>query len=277
MRFRPLAAAAAMLFLLAVPAGAHEVDEGTGQLGKVNFANSCDAKVQKELQRAVAMLHSFWFSAGEKAFRHVLEHDPSCAVATFGIAALLMSNPLAGQGASPKGAEAAMAAIEQGRRIGAKTQRERDYIEAVAAYFADFANRPERARQAARAQAFDALAAKYPEDDEAQIFAALFAGALPRFLGALKRFPEAANVHNELGYTFRRLGRLDKAFEHYKRALAIDPRHRGAHEYIGEAYLMVGDVASAEKHLAALRSICTLPCEEMRELQAALDAHRRRP
>jgi tetratricopeptide (TPR) repeat protein len=103
-----------------------------------------------------------------------------------------------------------------------------------------------------------------------------FAGALPRFLSALKRFPEAANLHNELGFTFRKLNRLDKAFEHYKRALAIDPRHRGAHEYIGEAYLMAGDVASAEKHLVALRSICTLPCEEMRDLQEAIDAHRRK-
>ncbi|MES2101126.1 MAG: tetratricopeptide repeat protein [Pseudomonadota bacterium] len=100
--------------------------------------------------------------------------------------------------------------------------------------------------------------------------------ALPHFLNALKRFPDAANLHNELGYTLRKLGRLDKAFEHYKRALAIDPRHRGAHEYIGEAYLMQGDVASAEKHLEALRSICTLPCDEMRDLQAAIDTHRRR-
>ena len=103
-----------------------------------------------------------------------------------------------------------------------------------------------------------------------------YANALPHFVDALKRFPDAANLHNELGYTFRKLGRLDKAFEHYKRALAIDPRHRGAHEYIGEAYLMKGDVASAEKHLEALRSICTLPCDEMRDLQAAVDAHRRR-
>ena len=102
------------------------------------------------------------------------------------------------------------------------------------------------------------------------------ARALPHFLAALKRFPDAANLHNELGYTFRKLGRLDQAFEHYHRALAIDPRHRGAHEYIGEAYLMKGDVASAEKHLEALRSICTLPCDEMRDLQAAVDAHRRR-
>jgi Flp pilus assembly protein TadD len=100
------------------------------------------------------------------------------------------------------------------------------------------------------------------------------AGALARFQAALKRFPDAADLHNELGYTHRTLGRLDPAFVHYKRALAIDPGHRGAHEYIGEAYLMAGDVGSAEKHLAALRKICTLPCEEMRELQAAIAAHR---
>jgi tetratricopeptide (TPR) repeat protein len=100
------------------------------------------------------------------------------------------------------------------------------------------------------------------------------AAALLRFQAALKRFPDSANLHNELGFTHRKLGRLDKAFEHYRRALAIDPRHRGAHEYIGEAYLMVGDVASAEKHLAALRAICLLPCEEFEELQRAIATHR---
>jgi hypothetical protein len=174
MRIHRVAAAAALASLLAGASLAHEVEEGKGRLGKVNFANSCDAKVQGELQRAVAMLHSFWFSAGEKAFRHVLEDDATCGVAGFGIAAILMNNPLAGQGASPKAAEAAIAAIEQGRRAGAKTQRERDYVEAVAAYYADFSNRPERARQLSRAQAFEALAARYPDDDEAQIFAALY-------------------------------------------------------------------------------------------------------
>ncbi len=175
MRITPIAAAAALSLVLAGPSLGHEVEQGQGQLGKVAFDNSCDAKVQQELQRAVAMLHSFWFSAGEKAFRHVLDDDPSCGIATFGIAAILMNNPLAGQGALPKAAEVAAAAIEQGRRVGAKTQRERDYIEAVASYYADFANKPERARQLARAQAFEALAAKYPDDDEAQIFAALYA------------------------------------------------------------------------------------------------------
>jgi hypothetical protein len=175
MRLHRLAAAAAFsLVLIGAPSAAHEVEAGNDKLGKVSFANSCDAKVQGELQRAVAMLHSFWFSAGEQTFRHVLADDPTCGVATFGIAAILMNNPLAGQGASPKAAEAAQAAIEQGRRVGAKTQRERDYIEAVAAYYADFADRPERARQLSRAQAFEALAARYPDDDEAQIFAALY-------------------------------------------------------------------------------------------------------
>ncbi|GAB3626924.1 hypothetical protein PTE30175_03524 [Pandoraea terrae] len=116
MRLTTLVAAASLSFALAVPAGAHDVEEHTGHLGTVSFANSCDSKVQSELQRAFAMLHSFWFSAGEKAFRHVLEDDPSCGVATFGIAAILMNNPLAGQGASPKAAESAQAAINLGRR-----------------------------------------------------------------------------------------------------------------------------------------------------------------
>lgn len=102
------------------------------------------------------------------------------------------------------------------------------------------------------------------------------AAALPRFQAALKRFPDAANLHNELGYTHRKLRRFDKAFEHYKRALSIDPRHRGAHEYIGEAYLEVGDLAGAERHLVALRSICLLPCDELNDLTAAMAAYRAR-
>ena len=108
----------------------------------------------------------------------------------------------------------------------------------------------------------------------AAIKAGDFAAALPRLQSALKRFPDAADLHNELGYTHRKLRQLDKAFEHYKRALAIDPRHRGAHEYIGEAYLIVGDVASAEKHVSALRTICLLPCDELNDLRRAIDAHR---
>src|SRR3982751_1098517 len=139
-----LAAGAIAAFVcLSGTALAHD-DEATGRLGNVTFKNSCSTGVQVELERAVAMLHSFWYSAAEETFRHVLVKDPTCAIATWGIAAILMSNPLAGTGASPKAAEQAQAAIDEGRKIGAKTQRERDYIEAVAAYYSDYSNRSER-------------------------------------------------------------------------------------------------------------------------------------
>jgi tetratricopeptide (TPR) repeat protein len=147
------------------------------QLGKVDFPNSCSPAVQETFQRGVAMLHSFRYGEGEKAFREVLAQDPSCAIATWGIAALLMSNPLAGVGSSKEGAERAQAALDQGRKLGAKTPREQRYIEAVSAYYEDWANRPERTRQANRAKAYQALAERYPDDDEAQIFSALYIAA----------------------------------------------------------------------------------------------------
>jgi tetratricopeptide (TPR) repeat protein len=170
-----------LLCLVAValhaPARAHEADSPSGALGKVSFPTSCDPKVQAAFERGVAMLHSFWYSEGEKTFREVLRNDPRCAIATWGVASILMSNALAGQGASPQGAEQAQAAIEEGRRIGAQTERERDYIEAVAAYYKDFAARPERERQVSRARAYEALAQRYSTDDEAQIFYALYNAA----------------------------------------------------------------------------------------------------
>lgn len=116
------------------------------------------------------------------------------------------------------------------------------------------------------------------DQDYAAALIALKAGkasvALPRLEQALKRFPDHADVHNELGFAHRSLKQFDQAFQHYRRALEINPRHRGAHEYIGEAYLMVGNRAEAERHLAALRSICVLSCEEMRDLEKAIAEHR---
>ena len=107
----------------------------------------------------------------------MVAEDSSCGIAAWGYASILMQNPLGGVGASAKDAEQAQDAIQKGRKMGAKTQRERDYLEAVAAYYEDFANRSERARQLARAKAYEALAAKYPDDDEAQIFYALYLAA----------------------------------------------------------------------------------------------------
>jgi tetratricopeptide (TPR) repeat protein len=168
-----LAAAVPLLAVLCLPAAAHDGD-AKGVLGKVNFPNSCSAAVQPDLNRAIAMLHSFWYSEGLATFKDVRERDPGCALAGWGTASLLMNNPLAGQGASERAARDAQAAVDWARGAGAKTQRERDYIEAVAAYYKDFASRPEGARQRSRSEAYRALAAKYPDDDEAQIFSALY-------------------------------------------------------------------------------------------------------
>ena len=79
-----------------------------------------------------------------------------------------------------------------------------------------------------------------------------------------------------LGYAYRNLGRLDEAFKHYEIALRLNPRHRGAHEYIGEAYLMAHDLPRAEEHLAMLQQICLIPCEEHADLARAIAAYRQR-
>jgi tetratricopeptide (TPR) repeat protein len=165
---------AAPLIVLSVAAASIAVAQQPSKLGKVEFPNSCSPAVQEKLLRGIAMLHSFYYSATQRAFEDVAAEDNSCAIAAWGYASILMSNPLQGIGASPKSAQQAQAAIDKGRQMGAKTERERDYLEAVAAYYEDFGNRTERARQLARAKAYEALAAKYPADDEAQIFYALY-------------------------------------------------------------------------------------------------------
>lgn len=75
------------------------------------------------------------------------------------------------------------------------------------------------------------------------------------------------DIQNLLGYAYRNSGELPLAFKHYSRALQLNPRHRGAHEYLGEAYLMVGNRAKAEEHLDALRHICLTGCPELAELE----------
>jgi len=169
-----LTAASAALLFASGAALSHDDDGATTKVGRVKFASTCDPKVQPLLETGVAMLHSFWFGAGEKTFRDVLAQDPSCTVANWGIAAILMSNPLAGQGPTPDAAAKAQEAIDAARRMPPKSQRERDYIDAVATYYQDFSARGERARQESRAKAFEALAARYPDDDEARIFSALY-------------------------------------------------------------------------------------------------------
>jgi tetratricopeptide (TPR) repeat protein len=209
---RTLVGSLASFIFLAGAAHGHGV---TG-LGKVNFPNSCSPAVQENLQGAVAMLHSFYYSATKRAFEEIAQQDNGCVIAAWGFASILMNNPLAGAGASAKDAEAAQVAIDKGRRMGG-TQRERDYLEAVAAYYQDFAKRPERERQLARAKAYEALAAKYPDDDEAQIFYAVYLAGTQ------------LQSDQTYGAWLKAAGILEQQFKKY-------PQHPGAAHYLIHSY-----------------------------------------
>ena len=100
--------------------------------------------------------------------------------------------------------------------------------------------------------------------------------AIERLTQAEKRDPDNPDLQNWLGYSHRNLKQYDRAFKYYKRAIELDPRHRGAHEYVGETYLIVGNVGGAERHLAALREICLLPCDELADLEKAIAEYRKR-
>ena len=100
--------------------------------------------------------------------------------------------------------------------------------------------------------------------------------ALDSFSRVASREPNNADIQNHLGYAWRKSGNLDLAFKHYNEALRLDPGHKGAHEYIGEAYLMANNLPKAEEHLARLDQLCFFSCEEFRDLKKAIGEHRRR-
>ncbi|MSQ58179.1 MAG: tetratricopeptide repeat protein [Betaproteobacteria bacterium] len=89
--------------------------------------------------------------------------------------------------------------------------------------------------------------------------------------------PNNADARNFLGYSFRKLGDLNMAFQHYQEALRLNPKHKPAHEYIGEAYLMAGKLKEAEQHLAELNRLCSpIPCEEQKMLKLAIEDHKKK-
>ncbi len=85
--------------------------------------------------------------------------------------------------------------------------------------------------------------------------------------------PNNADIHNFLGFSYRKLGNVDMAFKHYAQALKLDRTHRGAHEYIGELYLETGDLARAREHLAALANACANACPEYAELKHEVEEY----
>jgi hypothetical protein len=142
------------------------------RLGTVHFENSCSPSVAKDFDRAVALLHSFWFSEAIKAFQGVLSKDPGCAMANWGIAMSWWGNPFGGF-RTPKAIEDGSAAVEKAKAANAKTERERDYIAAVALLYKDAATVDQRTRTLAYEKAMEQVAAKHKDDTEARIFYAL--------------------------------------------------------------------------------------------------------
>src|SRR6266853_2620147 len=174
MRFR-LASWLMLIALLAPGLGFAQAHDHASpeNLGKVQFSTSCSRAAQPQFDRAVALMHSFQFARAIEAFNAILATDPSCAIAYWGIALSNWGNPFAA-GLKPQAQlEKGLKAVEQARAAGAKTERERAYLEAVAHLFTDTANTDQRSRVLAYESAMATVSAAYPEDTEAAIFYAL--------------------------------------------------------------------------------------------------------
>src|SRR5262245_13543955 len=186
------------------------------KLGKVTFPTTCDAKVQAQFERGVAMLHSYWFTEARKVFDAVIQQDPSCAIAYWGLAVNYPGNSLAAP-PSPKDAATAAEALEKARAIGAKTQRERDWVEAIGAYYRDADKAPVNARLAAYTKAMEQMTQRYPDDFEAWTYYALTL--------------QASAPKNDKTYANQL-----KSAEILERLFKQNPEHPGVAHYLVHAY-----------------------------------------
>ena len=167
--------AAVLVLMLPISANAQEHAHATTaeKLGTVHFTTSCSAAAQLPFNRAVALLHSFEFREAIEGFGATLAADRSCALAEWGIALSQWSNPFAA-GIRPAGLlQQGRAAVERARAIGAKTARERAYVDAVARLYDDFEKTSQADRLRAYREAMSKVAAAYPSDSEASVFYAL--------------------------------------------------------------------------------------------------------
>ena len=150
---------------LAQPASAQEdVDQ---RFGTVHFPTSCNDTAQRRFDRGMRYQHSFWYAQAKDIFDEVAKADPECGMAYWGVALTLLNNPHFPPPAPnlPQG----LAAIAKAKALGAKTQRERDYIDALAIMYVDYDKVDHRSRVQAYLKAQEALAGRYADDDEAQI------------------------------------------------------------------------------------------------------------
>jgi tetratricopeptide (TPR) repeat protein len=153
------------------PAQHEHSANGPERLGRVNFLTSCDPAVQPDFNRAVAMLHSFWYQKSAETFAAVAKLDPSCGMAQWGVAMShyhqLWDPP------APVDLKAGWTAVESAKSANVKTQRERDYISAMEVFYKDSDKVDHHTRAQAYEKSMEQLQARYPQDREAQIFYAL--------------------------------------------------------------------------------------------------------
>src|SRR6202035_5021928 len=141
-------------------------------LGRVHFETSCTPEAQEKFDRGLGMVHSFFYPDSVKAFTEAAAADPQCAIAYWGIAISHRPNPLIlplTAAVLKNGSEA----VEKGKAIGAKTERERDWLAAIELYYKDYDKVDQTARSLAYEKAMELLMQKYPDDPEAAIFYAL--------------------------------------------------------------------------------------------------------
>ena len=271
------------------------------RLGAVHFPTSCAPAVQKEFDRGVALLHSFWFSAAIKSFQAVLARDPDCVMAHWGIAMSWWSNPFAGF-RSPQALKAGLSAVDAAKARGTGTPREKAYIQAVERLFRDAATIDQRTRTVAYEQAMAALASAYPDDVEARIFYALALGqtalrsdktyanqlkAAAILEDEFRRQPEHPGLAHYIIHSFDVPPLAPRALDAARRYAKIAPDSAHALHMPSHTFTRVGlweesieanraSAAAARKDAAAAEELHALDYQTYAYLQTAQDAAARR-
>src|SRR5438874_2204799 len=163
------------ILLAAAPIAGQDTHQhgDAGKFGVVTFATSCSTDAQPIFTRAVTLLHSFEFGAAIERFTAAAQKDPACGIASWGVALARWGNPFAAGTKPPAQLQPGAAAVARARAAGAKTERERAYIEAVARLYENMDTSDQRARMIAYRDAMEKLAATYVDDTEASAFYAL--------------------------------------------------------------------------------------------------------
>jgi hypothetical protein len=209
---KPLLFASAIVVLSTAFVMGHEKDE---KLGQIHFPVSCSEEAQAQFDRAVALLHSFWYTEAVKAFTAVTETDPSCAMGYWGIAMSLWY-PL-WQPPNEAMLKKGWGAVEQAKAIGGKTAREQQYIAAIEVFYKDADKLDHRTRSLAYEQAMQQFSHRHPEDREAAVFYALALNATAS--------PSDKTYANQLKAT----AVLETVFEE-------QPEHPGVAHYLIHSY-----------------------------------------